>query len=128
MSKCYHLFQCWHDHNNVKQRSRACRWGICVETECLQSKPPCFFQSGYKPLVNHSLIDTIHVNVFDDSIKYFAGDNLFGSSIDYCYMIDNPKHKAKHSTEMFKKILNNTINLYSITSLIPSHSMSLLLG
>ena len=93
--------------------------GICVETECLQSKPPCFFQLGYKPLVNHSLIDTIHVNVFDNSIKYFAGDNLFGSSIDYCYMIDNPKHKAKHSTEMFKKIFNipnNTVNLYSITS------------
>ena len=86
---------------------------------CLQPKPPYFFQLGYKPLVNRSLIDTIHVNVFDNSIKYFAGDNLFGGSIDYCYMIDNPKHKAKHSTEMFKKIFNipnNTVNRYSITS------------
>ncbi len=93
--------------------------GICVETECLQSKPPCFFQLGYEPLVNSSLIDTIHVNVFDNSINNFAGDNLFGGSIDYCYMIDNPKHKAKPSTEMFTKLFNipnNTVNPRSITS------------
>ena len=93
--------------------------GICVETECLQSKPPCFFQLGYKVLVNRSLIDTIIVNVFDNSANNFAGDNLFGGSIDYCYMIDNPKHKANHSREMFRKlfnITNNTVNPQSITS------------
>ena len=93
--------------------------GICVETECLQSKPPCFFQLGYGPSVNRSLIDTIHVNVFNNSAKKFAGDNLFGGSIDYCYMIDNPKHEAEHSTKIFKKLFNvpnNTVNPWSITS------------
>ena len=92
--------------------------GICVETECLQSKPPCFFQLGYEPLVNRSLIDTIHVNVSDNSAS-FAGHNLFGGSIDYCYMIDDPKHKAKRSMEIFKKLFkvpNNTVNPQSITS------------
>lgn len=93
--------------------------GICVETECLQSKPPCFFQLGFKALVNRSLIDTIHINVFDNSASNFAGDNLFGGSIDYCYMIDDPKHKANHSWEIFRKlfnITNNTVNPLSITS------------
>ena len=93
--------------------------GICVETECLQSKPPCFFQLGYEPLVNHSLIDTIRVNVFDNSVSNFAGDNLFGGSIDYCYMIDDPKYKAKRSTEIFKMLFNvpnNTVNPWSIAS------------
>ena len=92
--------------------------GICVETECRQSKPPCFFQLGYEPLVNRSLINTIHVNVFNNSAQ-FAGDNLFGGSIDYCYMIDDPKHKANHSSDLFTKLFNivsNTINPLSVTS------------
>ena len=92
--------------------------GICVETECLQSKPPCFFQLGYEPLVNRSLMDTIEVNIFNNSAQ-FAGDNLFGGSISYCYMIDNPKHKANHSTVVFSRlftITNNSVNPLSITS------------
>ena len=92
--------------------------GICVETECLQSKPPCFFQLGYEPLINRSLMDTIEVNVFNNS-AHFAGDNLFGGSINYCYMIDDPKHKANRSTVVFSKmfnIVNNTINPSSVTS------------
>ena len=92
--------------------------GICVETECLQSKPPCFFQLGYGPLVNHSLIDTVRVNVFNNSAQ-FAGNNLFGGSIDYCYMIDDPNHKANHSSDVFNKlfnIVNNTNDPLSVTS------------
>ena len=87
--------------------------GICVETECRQSKPPCFFQ-----LVNRSLINTIHVNVSNNS-ALFAGNNLFGGSIDYCYMIDEPNHKASHSLHIFSKlfnIVNNTVNPLSVTS------------
>ena len=101
-------------HNSVRHTGG----GICVETECLQSKPACFFQLGHEVLVDPSLINTVQIKVFSNSAQ-FAGDNLFGGSIDYCYMIDDPKHKANHSTRIFKSLFNipnNTIHNSSITS------------
>jgi hypothetical protein len=58
------------------------------------------------------------VNVFNNS-ALFAGDNLFGGSIDYCYRIDDPKHRANRHSDIFTKLFNivsNTNNPLSVIS------------
>ena len=93
--------------------------GICVETDYLKSKPICFFQLGRDPLIYPSYVKTINVSLYDNHAD-FAGNNIFGGSIDYCYMIDSPKHKASRSTEIFTAVFNvpnNTESTSSVTSL-----------
>ena len=93
--------------------------GICVETDYLESKPICFFQLGRDPLIHPSHVKTINISLYDNHAG-FAGNNIFGGSIDYCYMIDSPKHKANRSTEIYTAIFsvpNNTESTSSVTSL-----------
>ena len=89
--------------------------GICVETDFFESLPIlCFFQLGNDSLKTQSLIDTMSVNLYDN-YAHFAGHNIFGGSIDYCFMIQlNHINGTKHLREfVFKKVFrvpNNTIN------------------
>ena len=92
--------------------------GISVETEYLESKPICFFQLGRDPLINSSVVKTINISLYDNHAG-IAGNNIFGGSIDYCYMIDSPNHKANHSTKMYYAVFsvpNNTEHPSSVTS------------
>ena len=57
--------------------------GICVETDFLESRPMCFFQLDIDSLINQSLFETISVNLHDNNALY-AGDNIFGGSINFC--------------------------------------------
>ncbi len=67
--------------------------GICVEDQCLQSKPACFFQPDYEASVHPELNSTIKVHLVNNSAKY-AGDQIYGGSIDFCYIMDSPFHNV----------------------------------
>ena len=60
--------------------------GICVDTDYLESKPVCFFQLADIPHRKQLLIETINITVYNNFAGY-AGHNIFGGSIDYCYII-----------------------------------------
>lgn len=89
--------------------------GICVETDYLESKPICFFQIGRDPLFNSKLTKTINITLHNNYAG-FAGDNIFGGSIDYCYMIDSPRHKANRSIAMYEALFTVPSNEYSLSS------------
>ena len=68
--------------------------GIFVESECSQSKPICFYQLAFDNMTtyNTTLIDTIHINLVNNTADY-AGHQLFGGDIDFCYMIESSTNK-----------------------------------
>lgn len=78
--------------------------GICVETsDYIESQEICFFQFGYQTFVNSSLSKTITVSLHNNHAR-LAGNNIFGGSIDRCYMIHGPKKTwAYESKKVFQK-------------------------
>ena len=73
--------------------------GILVESECSQSKPPCFYQlAAMDPREYYS----IRINLINNTANY-AGDQLFGGDVDYCYMI-----QLSNNSEAF----NNSLAVY----------------
>ena len=91
--------------------------GICVETsDYIESQEICFFQFGYQIFVNSSLSKTITVSLHNNQ-AHLAGKNIFGGSIDRCYMIHGPINTgAYESKKVFQKIFKvprNKIPLYS---------------
>ena len=92
--------------------------GICVDTDYLESKPICFFQLADIPQRKRSLIETINITVYNNSAGY-AGHNIFGGSIDYCYIIDSPNTPSLNSKYMYSKlftVMNNSYCLSSVAS------------
>ena len=92
--------------------------GVCVDTDYLESKPICFFQLASDPQRRDSLIETINITVHNNYAGY-AGHNIFGGSIDYCYIIDSPEHKSFSSTKMCNLLFtvpNNDEYLSSVAS------------
>ena len=94
--------------------------GICVEDQCLQSKPACFFQPDYEASVQPKLNSTIQVNLINNSAKY-AGDQIYGGSIDFCYIMDSPFHNVSlhegDSVEAYNQFFTIQPNeSYSVTS------------
>ena len=112
------------DHTNVtitNNRAIHTGGGISVETDYLQSKPICFFQLAIDPLKNSTLAKTVNVTVYNNHAS-FAGDNIFGGSIKYCYMIDSPKHKANRSTDIYDAVFHVPSNKESPSSVTsPPH-------
>lgn len=95
--------------------------GISVETLCLQTRPRCFFQFNNVTAINNKTIMTINVSIFDNK-AYYAGNNLFGGYVDYCYMIDNPEftHPLFDNMEVYRRVFTISNDSYSVTS-IPRH-------
>ena len=94
--------------------------GICVESQCLQSKPPCFFQMSFATSVDpFAKLKDVHINVFNNSAVY-AGNNLYGGSVDHCFLIYSPFRNVSRikSTTMFKEVFKfeNESTPSSITS------------
>ena len=112
------------DHTNVtitNNHAIHTGGGISVETDYLQSKPICFFQLAIDPLKNSTLARTVNVTVYNNHAS-FAGDNIFGGSIKYCYMIDSPKHKANRSTDIYDAVFHVPSNKESPSSVTsPPH-------
>ena len=82
--------------------------GISVETQCLQSRPMCFFQLT-ENIFQHpgSIRSSLRVHIHHNSAG-FAGHNLFGGSVDHCFMLDGPDHKpySNQSIDVFKSIFH----------------------
>ena len=94
----------------VNNTARHTGGGIFVETVCLISEPMCFFQT----LEDVPVLPTnINVSLHSNSAG-FAGNNIFGGSIDYCFMLKKP-HKTK-STDMFKAMFSVSYDSLSISS------------
>ena len=94
--------------------------GICVEDQCLQSKPACFFQPDYEASVQPELNSTINIHLINNSAKY-AGDQIYGGSIDFCYIMDSPFHNVSlhegDSVEAYHQFFTVEPNEpYSVTS------------
>ena len=94
--------------------------GICIEPQCLEAHPRCFFQF-YKPLIRPVNSLNITISVTNNSAT-FAGDNIFGGDVDYCYMADSSKSKIerhKHdnnSEQVFSTLFTYDQGISSITS------------
>lgn len=86
--------------------------GILVNSKCLTNIPMCFYQFTHD--VQKSLLNTINITVKNNHAN-IAGSNLFGGSIDYCYLLD-----VNHSNKSFKNRLNipknNATDLSSMSS------------
>ena len=94
--------------------------GICVEDQCLQSKPVCFFQPDYEATINPELNHTINVYLANNHASY-AGDQIYGGSIDFCYIMDSPFHNVSGHEEDSVSAYNLFFNIhpnesYSVTS------------
>ena len=95
--------------------------GICVEEQCLQSKPICFFQESYEMSTNSSSINSIKVILKNNSADY-AGDQIYGGSIDFCFMLESPNHDindppVETSIDFFKQVFDVDLNINSTTSI-----------
>ena len=118
-------------HTNVTiahNRAVSIGGGIAVETNYLESQPVCFFQLQDSLLTNKSLIETISVSVHANSAS-FAGNNIFGGSIEHCYIIQIYtmwKHKGSLNKLIYDKVFHvpkNTVGFSSISS--PPHKICL---
>ena len=94
--------------------------GICVEGQCIQSRPLCFFQPGYEAAVDPKLNRSIKIILYDNTAKY-AGDQIYGGTIDYCYLMNSPYHNVslhkQDSVEVFKQLFQYyPNNSQSVTS------------
>lgn len=95
--------------------------GICVEEQCLQSKPICFFQRSYEASVTPNETHLIKVIVQDNTAKY-AGDQIYGGSIDFCYILYPPSHDSNNppeetSMQLFKEFFVVDLNSKNSTSI-----------
>ena len=94
--------------------------GITVESQCLQTRPMCFFQLSEEITYNSSLLDTVEVWLTNNRAGY-AGHNLFGGSVDNCYLVNPPRYydnKQVTAMGVFKKIFQNMSSVNSsVTSI-----------
>ena len=97
--------------------------GICVESQCLQTEPRCFYQLDNN-IMTKSMIKDINVYVRKNTAGH-AGNNLFGGLVDFCYLIDDDKlyqEGGNASLNLYNQIFNITENtapnqVSSITSI-----------
>ncbi len=76
--------------------------GIAVESICLESQPICFFQ-----FVSPEPRQYTDVKIYlHDNQAQHAGDNLYGGSVEYCYLMESSTQyiPANYSFPVFKEI------------------------
>ena len=104
-------------HNHVDHAGG----GICVEPQCLEANPRCFFQLLSGSSFNLSTHNNVTVNLTDNNAGY-AGHNLYGGDVDRCYLLDSSKPnkvRTKHGhteEKVFKSIFKYDNNTSSVTS------------
>ena len=94
--------------------------GICVEGQCMQSRPLCFFQPDYKVAIDPKLNQSIKI-ILNNNIAKYAGDQIYGGTIDYCYLMNSPYHNVSQhigdSVDVFKQLFQyDPNNSRSVTS------------
>ena len=95
--------------------------GITVESQSLKNRPMCFFQLSEEITHNSSLLDTVKVVLTDNQAGY-AGNNLFGGSVDNCYLVPD-ELMYKNVTLTAVDVFNTTfINMASSPSTVTSNA------
>ena len=60
--------------------------GIRVNSNCLVNIPMCFCQYSRVVSAHSKLLTTIDVHIYNNTAP-MGGDNIYGGSIDYCYLL-----------------------------------------
>ena len=82
--------------------------GIHIERECIINRPRCFFQ--YNSSAYHEKVPTESPRItVKGNTAMTAGDNIYGGTVDQCYLIGD----TKHSLETFNKIFDINNNSLS---------------
>ena len=76
--------------------------GIAVESVCVVSKPICFFQLASSSSQNFTDI-TVHLH---NNTANYSGLNLYGGSVDFCYMIENSAHDTLIPIKVFENVFD----------------------
>ena len=92
--------------------------GILVNSKCLVNVPMCFYQFTKGVTNNFTLLSTINISITGNSAST-AGDNLYGGSIDYCYLLYVKRNDIKFYSLL--DIPNNSISQPSSISSSPQH-------
>ncbi len=85
-------------------------------SDCLASIPMCFFQYTREITRNASLLESVNFIVKDNTAG-MGGDNIFGGSIDYCYLLWVRTGDQRYRHPLM--IPNNTIGQPSSISSYP---------
>ena len=95
--------------------------GICVEDQCMQSRLLCFFQYDIatEATFNASLRKTIHVHLINNT-AIFAGDHIFGGSVDFCYMV-----RSNSSLKSYTDPYNSFHDFTNIFNFLPKTNNSI---
>ena len=102
-------------NNSVQQTGG----GILLNTNCLVNIPMCFYQYSREITLNSSLLSTINVTINDNHSPH-GENNIFGGSIDYCYIL---YVQRSNNSPFFNKLQvpNNTVDNPSSISSRPQH-------
>ena len=101
-------------NNSVQQTGG----GILVNTNCLVNLPMCFYQYSGEVTSNYSLLSTINVTINDNHSPH-GENNIFGGSIDYCYILHVKQSKRNFQGQFH--VPNNTVDNPSSISSRPQH-------
>lgn len=103
--------------NNTVQHAGG---GICVESQCLEAHPRCFYQlyNSTDALNDSNINISIHFNEAG-----FGGHNLFGGDIDLCYMLDYPSssNEGPNASYVYHQLFDIEKNITSSISSTPRH-------
>ena len=93
--------------------------GICVDSQCLQTKPMCFFQFTREVYKDNSLLETIKIEVVSNRAPQYAGHNIFGGSIDKCFILDSPTNNSAFvkGITAFHKLFHVDLNVNDKSSI-----------
>ena len=83
--------------------------GISVDSKCFIDETLCFYQYSHHIQINQSLMNSVDFVVRNNTAIY-AGDNIYGGSIEHCYFLHSNKTKIWINTP------NNTKSPSSISS------------
>ena len=86
---------------------------IYAQQRCLESSPPCFFQPVALDFTHISDLKQWMSLSFDNNTASYAGDGLYGGTIDYCFTYRIFKNHSnhsnyRHSSEIFDAIFDFT--------------------
>ena len=108
----------WCTRNNThivfrNNHAKVAGGAIYVQQCCLESSPPCFFQPVAPDFTYVSDLKHQMSLTFDSNTANYAGDGLYGGTIDYCFtyqIFKNHRHHSnyKHSSEIFNTIFDFT--------------------
>lgn len=87
--------------------------GIHIERECIINRPRCFFQYSSSTLEKPSTKQP--QVIVEDNTAESAGDNIYGGSVDNCYLINVSHADSRKSLDIFNRIFqgprNNPFNM-----------------